>query len=214
MVLKKTIILFLGIFLLFLTSCFEVAKEIQDWTQVNTSDQLLGKQYFLDDDGIKVFLPESFKQYNTVEYSALIDSLVVNNEDLEIEHARLRNMRKMEGNHYIFFDSTANSSYTINTIPHTPITRQDAKYLLGIIRQNQDQLSELTNLDYSKITAKHNNNGNTQVFKAIYKVEDRKLHYQAFQHVYFVSSNQKTVLINLTTPFEVNFDPFLEKMIL
>lgn len=214
MVLRKTIFLIFGIFILFLTSCFEVAKEIQDWTQVNTSDQLLGKQHFLDNDGIKVFLPESFKPYNAVEYTALIDSLVVNNEDLEIERARLRNIREMEGNYYIFFDSTANSSYTINTIPYTPITRQDAKYLLGIIRQNQEEMSSVTDLDYTKITAKHNNNGETQIFKAIFKIEDRKIHHQAYQHVYFVSSNKKTALINLTTPFDVNFDPFLEKMIL
>ena len=214
MVLRKTIILFLGMSILLLTSCFEVAKELQDWTQLSTSDQIIGKQHFLNDDGIKVFLPESFKPYNAVEYNQLIDSLVVNNTKLEIEHARLKTMREMEGNHYIFFDSTANSTYTINTIPYTPITRQDAKYLLGLIRKNQDQLSKLTDLDYTKVTAKHNNNGNTQVFKAIYKVENKKLNHQIFQHIYFVSSNKKTAFINLSTPFDVNFDPFLEKMIL
>jgi hypothetical protein len=102
----------------------------------------------------------------------------------------------------------------MNVVPYTPIYRQDAKYILGIIRQGQEELSTKTDLNYTKITAKHNNIGKTQIFKAIFKVENQKLQHQAFQHVYFISSNKKTVLINLITPFEVNFDPFLEKMIL
>lgn len=214
MILKKPIILISILIPLLFTSCFEVAKEINDWTQINATDQLFGKQHYLDKDGIKVFLPESFKPYNAVEYNQLIDSLVIDNKKLEIEHKRLKTMREMEGNNYIFFDSTANSTYTISTIPYTPITRQDAKYLLGIIRQNQDKLSQLTDLEYTKLTAKHNNNGNTQVFKAIYKVENKENYHPVFQHIYFVSSNKKTAFINLSTPFDVNFDPFLEKMIL
>lgn len=214
MILKKPIVLISVLLPLLFTSCFEVAKEINDWTQINASNQVFGKQHYLDKDGIKVFLPESFKRYNSVEYNQLIDSLVVNNDKLEIEQKRLKTMREMEGNHYIFFDSTAHSTYTINTIPYTPITRQDAKYLLGIIRQNQDNLSQLTDLKYTKLTAKHNNNGNTQVFKAIYKVENEDNYHPVFQHMYFVSSNKKTAFINLSTPFDVNFDPFLEKMIL
>ncbi len=214
MVLKKSIVLKISIFLLFFTSCYEVAKEIQDWTQTNASDLIISKQHLLEDDGIKIGLPESFKRYNMVDYTSLLDSLVVDNTDLEIEHTRLKIMREMEGNHYVFFDSISNSTYTINSIPFTPITRQDAKFLLGIIRQNQDQVSSMTDLNYTKITAKHNVSGNTQIFKAIYKIENTKLNHQAFQHVYFVSSNNKTVFINLSTPFEVNFDPYLEKMIL
>ncbi|MUU77604.1 hypothetical protein [Winogradskyella endarachnes] len=214
MTLKKPIVLIFILPLLLLTSCYEVANEIKNWTEINASDQLFGKQHYLDKDGIKVFLPESFKPYNAVEYNQLIDSLVVDNKKLKIEQKRLKTMREIEGNHYIFFDSTAYSTYTINTIPYTPITRQDAKYLLGIIRQNQDNLSQLTDLKYTKLTAKHNNNGNTQVFKAIYKVENEDNYHQIFQHIYFVSSNKKTAFINLSTPFDVNFDPFLEKMIL
>ncbi len=214
MVLRKSIVLVFCTVMLLFTSCMEVAKEINNWTQLTAQDQVIGTKHFLENDGIKIFLPNSFKRYNAVEYSNLIDSLVIDNNNLKIEQTRFKNMREMAGNLYIFFDKTVNSSYTINTIPYTPITRQDAKYLLGIIRQNQDKLSDTTDLDYTKITAKHNNNNGTQVFKAIFKVENRKLQHQAFQHVYFVSSNNKSALINVTTPFEVNFDHYLEKMTL
>lgn len=214
MALRKSIILISGVFCLLFNSCLNTAKEIQDWTQIEEENKIEGKQHYLGDDGIKVFLPKSFKRYNSVEYLTLIDSLVVNNKDLEIERTRFRNIRDIQGNHYIFFDNTINATYTINAIPYTPISRQDAKYILGIIRQNQDVISNKTDLNYTKITAKHNDNGKTQIFKAIFKVENQKLQQQAFQHAYFISSNEKTVLINLMAPFEIDFDPFLEKMTL
>ncbi len=214
MVLRKSIVFFLGVFCLFFMSCFEVAKEITDWTQLEDIEAIEGNTHYLDKDGIKLFLPKTFTKYSSVEYLALIDSLVVDNKQLEIERARFRNIRKMQGNHYIFFDKTMSATYTINSVPYTPISRQDAKYILGIVRQSQEEVASNTDLNFTKITAKHNDNGKTQIFKAIFKLENQKLQQQAFQHAYFISSNKKTVLINLMAPFEINFDPFLEKMIL
>lgn len=212
MVLRKTIVVFLSAFCFTITSCLEVAKEITDWTQFEDVNSVEGDTHYLGNDGIKLFLPKSFKRYSSVEYLALIDSLVTNNKDLEIERSRFRSIRKMEGNHYIFFDNTINASYTLNAIPYTPISRQDAKYILGMLRQSQEAMSNESDLNYTKITAKHNDNGKTQIFKAIFKIENPIEKLEAFQHAYFISSNNKTVLINLMAPFEVNFDPFLEKM--
>ncbi|WP_411894464.1 hypothetical protein [Winogradskyella sp. A2] len=214
MVLRKSIVVFCALYCLFSTSCLEVAKGISDWTQIEDIEVVDGKMHYLGDDGIKLFLPTSFNRYTSIEYLALLDSLATDNKELEIERTRLKYMREMEGNHYIYFDITVNATYTLNTVPYTPISRQDAKFLLGIIRKNQEDLREYSDLDYTKITAKHNDNGKTQVFKAIFKIENKKLEQQAFQHAFFISSNKKTVLINLIAPFEVYFDPFIEKMIL
>lgn len=214
MVLRKSIVLFLSVFSLFFMSCLEVVKEVTDWTQFEDIETVKGNTHYLDKDGVKLFLPKTFKKYASVEYLALIDSLVIDNKELEIERARFRNIRKMEGNHYIFFDNSINATYTLNSVPYTPISRQDAKFILGIVMQNQEEVANNTDLNFTKITAKHNDNGKTQIFKAIFKLENQKLQQQAFQHVYFISSNKKTVLINLMAPFEINFDPFLEKMIL
>lgn len=214
MVLRKSIVTFCAILCLLCYSCFEVVKEITDWTQVEDIETFEGETHYLGDDGIKIFLPESFNKYATIEYLKLLDSSVVDNKDLEIERSRIKYLREMEGNHYIFFDKTVNATYTLNSVPYTPITRQDAKFLLGMIRQNQEEFSRQSGLDYTKITAKHNDNGKTQIFKAIFKLEDKKLQQQVFQHAYFISSNNKTVLINLMAPFEIYFDPFIEKMIL
>jgi hypothetical protein len=214
MVFRKSIVTFCAILCLLCYSCFEVVKEITDWTQVEDIETFEGETHYLGDDGIKIFLPESFNKYATIEYLKLLDSSVVDNKDLEIERSRIKYLREMEGNHYIFFDKTVNATYTLNSVPYTPITRQDAKFLLGMIRQNQEEFSRQSGLDYTKITAKHNDNGKTQIFKAIFKLEDKKLQQQVFQHAYFISSNNKTVLINLMAPFEIYFDPFIEKMIL
>lgn len=214
MVLRKSIVLVLSVFFITLTSCLEVAKEIYNWTEINDIEAIDGQTHFLSDDGIKIFLPKTFKKYSSIEYLKLLDSLVTDNKELELERSRFRFLREIEGNHYVFFDNTVNATYTINTVPHQPISRQDAKFILGIIRQSQERISEKTDLKYTKITAKHNDNGKTQIFKAIFKLENLKLGQQAFQHVYFISSNNKTVLINLMAPFQINFDLFLEKMIL
>ncbi len=214
MVLRKSIVVFLCVVSTVLVSCLEVAKEIKNWTQVEDINTIDGKTHFLSDDGIKIFLPTTFKKYTSIAYLALLDSLVTDNKELELERERFRNIREMEGNHYVFFDHSINATYTINTIPHTPISRQDAKYILGMVRQNQEMVSETTDLKFTKITAKHNDNGKVQVFKAIFKLENLKLQQQAFQHVYFISSKTKTALINLMAPFQIDFDPFLEKMII
>ncbi|MBC2845755.1 hypothetical protein [Winogradskyella flava] len=214
MALKKSIVVFLCISSIIMISCLDVAKEFSDWTQFEDINDVEGKTHYLENDGVRLFLPSSFKRYTSIQYLALLDSLVTDNKDLELERTRFKNVREMKGNHYVFFDNSVNATYTINTIPYQPISRQDAKFILGIVRQNQERVSEITDLKFTKITAKHNDNGKTQIFKAIFKLENQKLQQQAFQHAYFISSNKKTVLINLMAPFEVYFDPFLEKMIL
>jgi len=214
MVLRKSIVLFLGVFCLCLTSCLDVASEIKNWSQIDDINDIDGQTHYLGDDGIKLFLPTTFKRYSTIEYLNLLDSIVVDNKEMEIERTRVKYMRELEGNHYIYFDETMNATYTLNTIPYLPISRQDAKYILGIVRQSQKELSKQTDLEYEKITAKHSDNGKTQIFKAIFKITETKKQQLGFQHAYYISSNNKTVLINIMAPFEVNFDPFLEKMIL
>ncbi|WP_179346133.1 hypothetical protein [Winogradskyella ursingii] len=214
MVLRKTIVGVFYVILLSSTSCIEIAKGINDWTQTQDVNEVESKMHYLGDDGIKLFLPVTFKNYPTIDYLKLLDSLVVDNKQMEIERTRVKFMRELEGNHYIYFDNTVNATFTLNTVPYLPIYRQDAKFILGMMRKGQEQMSEETELVYEKITAKHNDNGTTQIFKAIFKVEDTKLRQQSFQHAYYISSNNKTVLIHLLAPFQANFDPYIEKMIM
>lgn len=180
---------------------------------VNTQNSALeGKRHILEEDGIQILLPEIFERYSLSEYEAVLDSLTdKKTSDLELQ--RLKNMRDLDGNNYIFFAPNANASYFVNTIPYAPILKQDAQKLLGIIRQNQRKASETIPLEYKKITAKYSAITNAQIFKAIFQVYNKKNKSTSYQHTYFISSKGKSVLLNLSVAEDINFDPYIEKII-
>lgn len=193
-------------------SCLEVAKEVKGWMETENISDVIGNFHYLENDGIKVYLPEAFKKYSSVEYEIILDSLTTK-ENFEFESKRLKILREMEGDFYIFFDSISNSTYTINTMPYMPLYRRDAQMILGMIGQNNDQLSRNSGFEINKISAKYNETNGTQIFKAIHQVSQVGNLNMAVNTTYIISSNHKTVFINLTTPYQVNFDPYLQKMI-
>ncbi|WP_157503032.1 hypothetical protein [Mangrovimonas xylaniphaga] len=205
----------LSISLLFLTltSCMQVAQQVNNWAEPIEGSEIYGDYFQLDDDAIKVFLPDSFVKYSAVEYQQMLDSMLTK-EAYEFETRRLRYLREMEGNHYLFFDKGNGATYSINTMPFTPIYKRDAQQLLGLIRLNYEQTTAGSDLEFNKITAKYSSNAGTQIFKAVYRVDNKETQITAYSASYILSGNKKTVMINLTTPFEVDFDPYLQKMIL
>lgn len=200
--------------LLSFNSCFNtVATEVKNWIEINNIEDVKGSYHFLGDDGIKIFLPQSFKKYSSVGYQQVLDSLATKkNYDLEMK--RLQVLREMEGNFYIFFDKETRSTYTINTLPYTPLHRGDAQYILGMISMNHKKIAQKTDLEFTKITAKYNSNKTTQIFKAIHRIDDTKKSISTYNSSYILTSNKKTVFLQLHTGFDVDFDPFLQKMIL
>lgn len=211
--LKISSLLVFSLVFLSLTSCLNVARDITNWIDINNIEDVKGAYNFLENDGIKVYLPSAFQKYSTVAYQELLDSLASKN-DYQLEIKRLEHLRKMKGNFYIFFDEETRSTYTINTMPYMPLRRQDAKFVLGMISMSNKQMANKTDLEYTKITANYSDISGTQIFKAIHRIDDTKKHLTSYNSSYIVSSNQKTVYIQLLTGFEVNFDLFLQKMIL
>ena len=84
-------------------ACLEIVPQIQNWAEMKNVDDVVGKYHYLENDGVKIYLPEVFNRYSSVEYQQVLDSLV-SDKNLEYEHRRLKFMREMEGNLYIFFD--------------------------------------------------------------------------------------------------------------
>ncbi|MFI0430897.1 hypothetical protein [Mariniflexile sp. HMF6888] len=194
-------------------SCLSIAKDVKSWIEVGDIEDVRGKYHFLTEDQIKIYLPDAFKRYSRAGYEKLIDSLA-SKENYELEIKRLEFLRNMEGHFYIFFDEETRSTYTINTMPYMPMHKGDAQYILGMISMNNDKISRTTDLEFTKITAKYSAHAGTQIFKAIHKIENTKKQLTSFNSSYIVSANSKTIYVQLLTGFDVNFDPFLQKMIL
>ncbi|AXP81437.1 hypothetical protein CJ739_2363 [Mariniflexile rhizosphaerae] len=212
---RNSFILFLVFSFLSLcnTSCLSIAKDVKSWIEVSDIEDVRGKYHFLTEDQIKIYLPDTFKKYSRAGYEKLLDSLA-SKKNYELEIKRLEFLRNMEGNFHIFFDEETRSTYTINTMPYMPMHKGDAQYILGMISMNNDKISRTTDLEFTKITAKYSANACTQIFKAIHKIENKKKQLTSFNSSYIVSANSKTIYIQLLTGFDVNFDPFLQKMIL
>ncbi|SHG42520.1 hypothetical protein [Winogradskyella jejuensis] len=212
MILKKAIVPIILCLVVVLQSCKGDIKVDSIFENEAPKNNIIGKKHFLEEDGIQLQLPEEFERYSAAKYERLLDSLV-SKKEFELERERLRNMRNLEGNNYIYFAPDINITYMINTIPYAPIRKQDAQKLLGIIRQNQNIASKNSNVEYTKITAKYRSLTGAQIFKAIFKVDEKKGDRFFYQQAYFISSNQKSVLINISSPVDVDFDPYIEKMI-
>ncbi|WP_353777726.1 hypothetical protein [Winogradskyella sp. 3972H.M.0a.05] len=195
-------------------SCNDISKGAQGWmADVNEGDNLEGTYHFLENDGIKVFLPKVFERYSAVDYEKVLDS-IVSKENIEVEKKRLKELRDMDGNFYIYFEPESFSSLTVNTLEYMPLRKEDAQQLLGIMRQSYEELIKDTKLSYKKVTASYSEAASVQVFKAIFKVKNPSEKKESYQTNYFVSSNDKTFFIKLITGNEVNFDPYLKKIIL
>jgi len=212
MVLKKSIVIILTIFGLLTMGCKDVTKEIESLTKEENNSTVKGTTHFLNDDGIKILLPDAFKRFSAAEYEAVVNK-VLPKKDQKPELDRFRTLRNMDGNFYIFFDEKSYSTYTANAIPYKPISRKDATNLLALIRENQEKAMENRKVEITKLTAKYNDNGLTQIFKAIFKIKDLKSSSESYQTAYFISSNDKTVLIQLSTPNQIDFDPYLQQMV-
>ncbi len=210
---KNILLIIFSIFSLLLVSCLNVATEIKNWIEIGNIEEVNGTYHFLSEDGIKIYLPDTFKKYSTVEYQKLLDSLATK-ENYQIEIKRLQHLREMNGNFYIFFDEETRSTYTVNTMPYMPLYKRDAQYMLGLFSMNNRKMSNKTDLEFTKVTAKYNSSSGSQIFKAIYRINDPKNQLTSFNSSYIISSNNKTLYIQLFTGFDVNFDPFLQKMIL
>jgi len=178
-----------------------------------TNKNLPGAYHFLEDTGTQVFLPEDFERYSLTKYQRLLDSLTTKKE-YEIESERLQSLSKMDGALYIYFNKEDGSTFTINTRPYFAFTKKDATQLLGLITENNDKVKENSDAKFTKITAKYGGDKNQQLFKTVYKVSGKSMKNDVYNSSYIISSKGQTVFIQISTLKEVNFDPYLEKIIL
>lgn len=205
---KNTIVL--GLCGLCLVSCMQMGSEVVNWMEVTNSDEAFGTYHFLEQNGAEVYLPDEFQPYSIVNYQKVLDS-VLSEEAFMNETRRINSLQEMDGGLYLFFDKTTGSTCTVNTMPYSPMTRQDAKYLLGMIRMNNERALEDTPYTFEKLSAKYNGHPEKYVFKSLNKISDATDNFKWFNSTFIVTANNKTILLQLSTPFEAYFSPFIEK---
>jgi hypothetical protein len=211
---KKLIIVITIIFAISLNSCLESIKEFNNWGVTEDIEELPGKYHFLEKEGIKVFLPEVFERTSMAEYLDLVKK-TGSKDEYAFEVNQFKARSKTDGNFYIYFDNESGSTYSIYARPYLQMYKEDASNLLNVIRKNQEEAAKDLPRKFTKLTAKFDDSRGPQIFKAVYKIENTKKKTEVYQHSYIVSSNDHTVFINLTTPFQdVNFDVFLQKMVM
>lgn len=189
-------------------------QEAQNWIEKANranSPTVKGNYFQLENGLIKTFLPTGFKRYTLDQYKIKLDSVVSKNE-AKNEMRRFEAMRSLQGSLYLFFDQVTGSTYTLNTLPFTPFHRNDAKMILAIINERHEKTSQKTNLTFKKLTAAYKKTKEFTMFRSIYQIDNLKHENSIYCSSYFITAKGQTFMINLTTPFQVNFDSYIEKM--
>lgn len=209
MTLRKKITALLFIAALGIYSCNDNKKSTTALTDNNTIE---GNEQFLENDGIQLLLPKGFERISSAKYESILRD-VKKGKALDIEQKRLSHLRKIDGNNYIFFDEKSKSSILVNTLPQEPILKEDAKTILADIVRDQAEISKVTKQKFSKISASYNESGFTQVFKSVFKVTDKQNKIpEYFEHKYYISTKDNYMIIDMTTPLEIDFDKYLTKI--
>jgi hypothetical protein len=196
--------------LLTLLVCLSCNDSKTSNAQEATTTTTLGTKHFLENDGIRIELPEDYKRYSSAKYEALLKDLL-KGKALELEQQRLKHLRKIEGNNYIYFNENTKSTILINTVEPKPMLKEDATAILSDIVRDQAEISSITKQEFSKISANYSPGITANIFKSIFKVTEKKTKNAVqFQHKYYISTKDRYVIIDINTPSELDFDPYLE----
>lgn len=196
-----------------LTSCLEVGTQISSWNSLAQNEEPQGRYEFLEDSGIKVFIPIEFEKISISEYQQIVRNTFTE-ESQKMEIDRMNDLKDFDGELYLFYDPLTQASITVNTVPFMPMTRQEAKYLLGMMRQQMNQSTAHMPVIIEKISSQYKGNKNDYVFKYVYKFTNTEAAYDVYNSAFFITKDFQTVFINLNTGFNAHYDPFALKTIM
>ncbi|SDB46207.1 hypothetical protein SAMN03097699_1491 [Flavobacteriaceae bacterium MAR_2010_188] len=201
----------LSLCLLLAVGCNDEEKKTEKPTTVVSEPKENINQFLLEEDGIKITLPDGFQRYSAVDFQTYLKENY-KKEELNFESERFKQLRNMDGTLYIFVNLENHSVYTINSTPPTDLDNIDAQDLLGMVQSKHAEVEKVTNRKYEKVTAKFSDLSSNKIFKAVYKVTGKDIKEPLYSHSYIISNAGKTLYINLYSPGELDFDPYIEKM--
>ena len=207
------------IILLVLVSCNTTNKQ-KSFDEDNLVQPVdFGEYHTLLDDGIKLFLPEGYKELSESE-------ILVFHENIKDEKTRYYYQKSYEqrkyhnGNVYDFFIPEYAGEVVVVTMPYTPFDKSSAGQLLYLIRKGHEDYQGITGVVHNKVKSSYFGDRSIQVFKAIYTLDQSakntndhaEEHVEIFKTVYLISSNNRTFMLNFLTPFDIDLDPFIRKI--
>lgn len=202
------------VFIVLLVSCKEVvqtATTLSRATEEKAPMVVEGSYFSLDKDAVSIYLPDTFEKYTISEYA--YEAKQLNDSITDPFIALFTNLRdNLKGNFYLLYDKENYSFCAVNSIPYFDFKRQDAKYMLAMIRKNQQDASG-PDLFFEKQTAKYSATDDVKIFKAVFKLSNFEETLMNYRHIYLISTrNNQTFQFIFNTPFEADFDPFISRM--
>lgn len=207
---KKIVLL---IVLFTFLSCKKETKGFDEKNLLKPVD--FGEYHTIGKNDLKVFLPEGFKKLTQKDKQQFINS-IENKEAKDYVHKMNQARKFSKGKFYDFYNEELSSEVVVSTFPYTPFNKSSAIQLLYLIENTNSKFEELTGIVHEKQKSTYYGVQGLQIFKAIYKLfamNEQTGEYDEilYKTVYLVTSNQKTFAVNITTPYELDFAPFIKK---
>ena len=120
MIKRLTFYLFTVLIATTLFSCFEVGKQVVDWMELkddNTEVELKGEYHFLEENGVRIFLPLSFKRYSMAEYQQTLKTKLPE-EEANAQIKNINHKANLDGELYIYFDEESGSTCLVFGMPY------------------------------------------------------------------------------------------------
>lgn len=198
---------------IFLFFCISGLISCKDKTQSQADrDSLPGTYFELREDNIKLFLPVYFQEFNETTYEELIDALPDSNEK-RIEKERFNYLKFSKGNTYYFRDAASSTLITVKMHKYMPFSKSESSVLLGFLSNQCADYAFATGGECEKIQGRYSGNAKTKVFKAVYKLT-KENDYTGYNTMYIVTSNYKTLSINMFSNTLENYNKFIEKIVI
>ncbi len=196
---------FLLIIILSLYACQE--KKVKQ----NKKSIVEGKYIQLENEFLKIFVPKSFNKYTLNEYK---------NDILEIEDSLVRadellkfnQLKFSKGDVYLIKEENGTSEILVKEMDYFPFTKKESGMLLAMLSNSCNEFASSSGAKCKKRDAGFSDNSKTKVFKAVYEL-DYKTH-KAYNSYYAITSKSKTYMIRVFTIYPLNFDHYIEKLII
>ncbi len=203
--------------LVLLVSCKKDTSKQATYEKYLIQPEDVGEFHKLENDNIKIFLPEGFQLVSDEEIISFQKE--IKDEKLRYYYEQTFVQRKaMKGNFYNFYGNNYATEVSVQTLPYMPFSKQNAKELLFYLRKGNERFQEVTGIYHNKITSTYSGDASLQIFKAKYRLsyfeqeDEEKEDYEMFRTVYLITSNKKTFSVTILSPFEDDFDPYIRKI--